>query len=69
MQRTAEVRCPFFRGHTYTEVGCEGITPDCTIKLCFPNPALLRAHEKIFCCASFANCELYAAIIKQYQED
>lgn len=68
MQRTAEVKCPFFRGHTYTDIGCEGITSNTTIKLSFTSVSGLRAHEKIFCCDHFRNCELYAAIIKQYEE-
>lgn len=65
---TAEIICPFFRGHTVCDIGCEGITPDCTIKLYFRNPAARKTHEKIFCGNHYRNCELFPAIMKQYEE-
>lgn len=66
---TAEIICPFFRGHTACDIGCEGITSECTIKLYFPSPAQRKAHEKIFCAQHYGNCELFPAIMKQYEED
>lgn len=66
--RSAQIRCPFFRGHTPTEVGCEGITEDTLLKLIFPCRAARDRHEDIFCMVHFEKCELYRAINEQYEE-
>lgn len=62
------VTCPFFRGHTQTEIGCEGIGLDSAIKLIFPSKSARDRHEEIFCIARHQNCELYRAILEKYEE-
>ena len=64
----ANIRCPFFRGHTPLEIGCEGITQDTVIRLVFHSKIDLQLHEQIFCCEHFKNCELFDAIHKQYND-
>lgn len=66
--RIAEVKCPFFRGHTHLEIGCEGITAQTNLRLLFTDKSTLLRHEEIFCCEHYKKCELYEAIIKQYEE-
>lgn len=66
--RSAAVKCPFFRGHTPTEVGCEGITDDTLLKLIFANRTARDRHEDIFCMAAYEKCELFRAINEQYEE-
>ena len=62
-------RCPFFLGHAPIEIACEGITPDCRIRLLFTKKEARERHEEIFCCDRYHYCELYQAIYKQYEED
>lgn len=66
--RSALVNCPFFRGHTPTEIGCEGISNETSIRLIFPSKSARDRHEEIFCIEHFKNCELYRAIMEQYEE-
>lgn len=66
--RSAQIRCPFFRGHTPTEIGCEGITDDTLLKLIFPCRTARDRQEDIFCMQHFEKCELYEAINKKYEE-
>ena len=66
--RIADIRCPFFRGHTVMEIGCEGITDKTCLRLMFTCKSDMLQHERIFCCSHYRNCELYEAIIKQYEE-
>lgn len=66
--RIADIKCPFFRGHTHLEIGCEGITSETNLRLIFSAKVKLLQHEQIFCCEHYQNCELYEAIIKQYEE-
>ena len=63
------VTCPFFRGHTVTDIGCEGITDETTIRLLFKNKQSRNRHEEIFCADKYTNCELYRAIMEKYEED
>lgn len=67
--RSVSIKCPFFRGHTPTEIGCEGITETTLLKLIFPNRAERDKHEDIFCMCRFENCELYRAINEKYEEE
>ena len=67
--RSAHVRCPFFRGHTPTEIGCEGITDETLLKLIFPSRSARDRHEDIFCICRFENCELYRAINEKYEDE
>lgn len=62
----AEIRCPFFRCHSAMQIGCEGISADNSVLLCFKTGRDLRMHEGIFCAARYENCELYRAIGEQY---
>lgn len=64
----ADVKCPFFRGHTPLEIGCEGITSETFLRLLFHSKDDMILHERTFCCARFKNCELFEAINKQYEE-
>jgi hypothetical protein len=66
--RSARITCPFFRGHTPTEIGCEGITDETLLKLIFPDRAVRDTHEDIFCMKHFEKCELYEAINKKYDD-
>lgn len=66
--RSARVLCPFFRGHTPTAIGCEGITDETLLKLIFPCRDARDRHEDIFCMEHFEKCELYRAIEEQYKE-
>lgn len=66
--RTAAIKCPFFHGHVPTEISCEGILPDTTIKQIFPSKSARDRHEDIFCIDCYKNCEVYLAIIEKYEE-
>ena len=66
--RAAEIKCPFFRGHTHLEISCEGITDDTSVKLMFQRKETRILHEDIFCMCRYQNCELYRAINEKYEE-
>lgn len=66
--RSASVKCPFFRGHTPTEIGCEGITDESVLKLIFPTRSARDRHEDIFCICRYDYCELYRAINTKYDD-
>lgn len=65
----ASIRCPFFRMHSATEIGCEGIVGGSALRLSFTTGKGRNQHEDIFCCARYENCELFTAIAQQYREE
>lgn len=65
----SRIRCPFFRGHTSRDIGCEGLSEETSIRLIFPGKSARDRHEEIFCINRFENCELYRAILEKYEED
>ena len=67
--RSDKIKCPFFHGHIPTEISCEGILPDTSIKQIFPSRSARDRHEDIFCICHFKKCEVYRAIIEKYEED
>ena len=69
--RTCHIVCPYFRGHTPTEIGCEGITPTSQLKLIFVNRKAKEQHEDIFCMSlpNHSKCEIFRAVHEQYEED
>lgn len=66
--QSALVNCPFFRGHTTTDIGCEGLSDETSIRLIFPSKSARDRHEEIFCIKHYKNCELYRAIMEKYEE-
>lgn len=66
---TEIIRCPFFRGHNSIEIACEGISPECRLRLLFRRKEEKDRHEAVFCADRFHYCELYDAIYKQYEEE
>ena len=68
-QRESRILCPFYRGNNAVEIGCEGITDKSVLRLIFNCRADRHQHETIFCADHYRNCELYAAILRQYEED
>lgn len=66
--RTANIKCPFFHGHIPTEISCEGILPDTTVKQIFPSRSARDRHEDIFCICNHEKCEVYRAIMEKYEE-
>lgn len=73
MQRTQwgaeEVKCPFFRSHTYVEILCEGVTDDSTIRMLYRNRKGREKQERIFCADRYKNCEIYRAIMSAKYDD
>lgn len=67
--RSGNIKCPFFHGHIPTEISCEGILPETTIKQIFPSRSARDRHEDIFCIKHFKCCEVYRAIMEKYEED
>ena len=69
--RTCHIACPYFRGQTPTEIGCEGITSTSLIKLIFVNRKAKEQHEDIFCMSlpNHSKCEIFRAVHEQYEED
>jgi hypothetical protein len=51
------------------EIGCEGITDKSVLRLIFNCRSDRHQHETIFCADHYRNCELYAAIMRQYEEE
>lgn len=64
-----QIICPFFRCHSYVEIGCEGITDDSSIRLIFGDRAAREIQERVFCKENYENCELYRAIHEKYEGD
>ena len=61
------IRCPFFRLHERRCIGCEGFTPDHTIRLWFETSAALDLHEARWCMTNYERCPFYRAILEQYE--
>ena len=66
---TEKIKCPFFRAHNRSEIACEGITPECRLRLLFNTKECRERHEAIYCMERYHYCELFPAIYKQYEED
>ena len=59
--------CPFYQSDPGNRsrkiIQCEGITDSSCVRQCFDTAADRRAFEGRFCCAAYARCKVYAAII------
>lgn len=62
-RNAAMVLCPFFRAHSKTQIGCEGMTDGMTIILAFRDSEGLDTQERIFCRQHYERCEIYRAIM------
>lgn len=67
--RAVDVKCPFYRKNKSTEIGCEGVTDECTLRLKFSNQAACMQQMDIFCCNHYKKCEIYEAIMKAKYAD
>lgn len=67
--RSASVRCPFFRGHTSREIGCEGVVHSSSVRMLFPSQARRDHHEDVYCCSNYSYCPLFGPIWRKYEED
>lgn len=65
------VECPFYKHDDCARViTCEGLVPDSDTKLRFRNREQLKKHMRQFCCCrSYITCELYRALMQNYDEE
>ena len=62
-------RCPFFRAHTHTSIGCESMVPDSNLVLYFGNKGAQQKQYSIFCCNKYENCEVFRATMAGYEDE
>lgn len=65
------VECPFYKHDDSARViTCEGLVPDCDTKLRFKNREQRRMHMENYCCSrSYICCELFRALMQNYDEE
>ena len=68
-QRSADIKCPYFRTHGKEEVRCAGITEDTRIALRFLKHGALLQHERLFCCSRYWCCEICRMLDQIDEED
>lgn len=65
-----EVGCPFYKHDDSARIiTCEGLVPDTDTKLRFARREQRRAHMQTFCCGRYICCELYRALMNNYEEE
>ena len=64
-----DARCPFFRAHTHTSIGCESPVPDSNLVLYFGSMGAQQKQYSIFCCNKYENCEVFRATMAGYEDE
>ena len=65
--RSAAVKCPFFRGHSPREIGCEGFEELSDIRMIFASQIVRDYYEYRFCAGKYHTCPLYPLIFHKYE--
>lgn len=66
----AYVRCPFYRSDNGADrIICEGLVPGSQLQSYFKRNRDYRLQTEIFCCRHYDHCEIYAALLKKYEEE
>lgn len=64
------VGCPFYQHDDGKRVvTCEGLVPDADTKLRFSSRRKREEHMDRYCCGSYICCELYRALMQNYDEE
>lgn len=64
------VGCPFYKHDDSARViTCEGLIPDTDVKNRFENSAKRKAYMRGYCCKDYICCELYRALMGNYDEE
>ena len=68
--KQADVQCPFYKfDDGKRRITCEGIIDDSSLALIYHNKQDYETQINVFCCQHYINCEVYAVLIKKYDDE
>lgn len=63
--KTRDIRCPFFRRHSSTEIRCEAMMDRCSSALIFERKADKEWYQSVYCESRYECCEHYRMLMAE----
>lgn len=65
----ADIKCPFFRAHSRTEIRCEGFVEQSSTGMLFQRPSDKLRQQHDYCEREYTKCEIYRALMSAKYDD